>query len=282
MILRRYVKGRFGQVHLRESGASSGTVPLVCLHATAYSSRSFEAIMQVTAGDRHVIALDLPGYGESDPPACPLDIAGYAQAIGEAVLAAVGSDPVELFGYHTGVVIAAEVALGRFANTSGLTFLGVPFFQVLDFDAWKSKLACRHELGDRLDQFQERWDTLVTKRPQGLSLRRGFENFVDELKAWPRGSEAHHALFAYDLPSRFRQIDRPVTILNPTGHLAGPSRAAAALIPGARLVELPELHGAVLDIHADVIARFISNGEQSPNSRSIEDTRAADRSIPAG
>ena len=56
MIERRYVRGRFGQVHLRESGVASGAVPLVCLHATAYSSRSFEALMRALA--------QMPGYLE--------------------------------------------------------------------------------------------------------------------------------------------------------------------------------------------------------------------------
>jgi hypothetical protein len=46
-----------------------------------------------------------------------------------------------------------------------------------------------------------------------------------------------------------------VTVLNPPGHLAEPSRLAARLIPDVTVVELPNLTGAVLDAHADAIAR---------------------------
>ena len=255
-VLRRYIAGRFGQVHLRESGADAGDIPLICLHATAYSSRSFEALMRASEG-RHILAIDLPGYGESDPPSHPLDIVGYAAAVGEAIVAAVGTQPVSLFGYHTGVVIAAEIALQKVVAVEDLTFLGVPFFEVLDFELWKSKLAGGHQLGDQLDQFAERWSFLVANRPAGLSLRRGFENFVDELKAWPDGAQAHRALFAYDLRARFPLLRCPVTILNPQGHLAEPSRAAARLIPDATVIELPELQGAVLDTAAATIAALI-------------------------
>lgn len=266
MIERRYVPGRFGQVHLRESGAASGAVPLICLHATAYSSRSFAALMRAAGPGRHLIAIDLPGYGESDPPGEALNIAGYAAAVSEAIVAAVGPQPVALFGYHTGVVIAAEIALQGAVEVQAMTLLGVPYFAVLDFELWQAKLAGRHQLGEALDQFAERWDFLVTNRPAGLSLRRGFENFVDELKAWPNGSDAHRALFAYDLHARFPLIDCPVTILNPEGHLAGASRAAAALIPGAQVIELPQLSGAVLDTAATEIAALIPSAAGSVRS----------------
>ena len=213
-----------------------------------------------------MIAIDLPGYGESDPPNQALDIAGYADAIGEAILAAVGQQTVTLFGYHTGVVIAAEIALRGKVVVDAITLLGVPFFEALDFEMWKAKLAARHELGDTLSQFAERWDFLVANRPAGLPLRRGFENFVDELKAWPDGPAAHHALFAYDLRSRFALLDCPVTILNPEGHLAGASRAAAALVPGAQVIELPHLSGAVLDTAAVEIAALIPSAAESVRS----------------
>lgn len=282
MIVRRYVEGQFGQVHLRESGVASGTVPLVCLHATAYSSRSFEALMRAVGCDRHIIAIDLPGYGESEAPTGDLDIAGYAEVVTETIVATVGKQPVTLFGYHTGVVIAAEVALRRLVPVLGLTFLGVPYFEALDFAAWKRKLACQHQLGEQLEQFAERWNYLVANRPSGLSLRRGFENFVDELKAWPDGSNAHQALFAYDLRARFALLDCPVTILNPQGHLAEPSRAVAAFVSGARLIELPELHGAVLDTGAARIAGLIPSGAEFLPRQNTAEKRVVGRPIPAG
>ncbi len=281
-IRKSYIAGRYGQIHLRRVGEDSGVPPLICLHATAYSSRSFEPLMRALAPMREVIALDLPGYGESDPPPAPLSIAGYAAALGAAIAQLAGARPVALFGYHTGAAIAAEIALQGAAPIEHLTMLGVPHFAVLDFAAWKARLASPHALTGDLDQFAERWRFLVSERPAGLSLRRGFANFVDELKAWPHGAWAHQALFDYDLADHLARLTCPVTILNPQGHLAEPSRAAAALIKGARLIELPELSGAVLDGAAEAIAALIPSAAEFSHRGNIAGTPPVDRPIRAG
>lgn len=256
MIIKRYVYGPFGQIHLRESGVQSGTVPLICLHATAYSSRSFEPLMETFGIVRHVIAIDLPGYGGSDAPSRKPDMTGYADAIAGAI----GPGPVDLFGYHTGVYVAAELALRHPSKVRQMTWMGVPYFQALDFEHWRVRLATPHVLGEALDQFDERWDYLVANRPAGVSLKRGFGNFVDELKAWPQGSWAHEAMFAWDSDAHLPLLKCPVTVLNPEGHLALASRAAAALVPGAQLIELPHLSGAVLEHNAAQIAALIPSG----------------------
>lgn len=257
MIRKRYVDGPFGQIHLRESGAQSGTAPLICLHATAYSSRSFSALMRAFGETRHVIAFDMLGYGDSDAPSTKPDMAGYA----DAIAATIGTGSCDLFGYHTGVYVAAELALRHPKLVRRMTWMGVPYFQALDFEHWHARLATPHVLGTELDQFAERWEYLVGNRPTGVSLERGFANFVDELKAWPNGSWAHEAMFAWDSDARLPRIECPVTVLNPEGHLAAASRAAAALIPNATVVELPDLSGAVLELHADRIAALIPSGE---------------------
>jgi pimeloyl-ACP methyl ester carboxylesterase len=282
MIRKRYLDAGQRQLHARESGWEAGGTPLVCLHATAYSSRGFEPLMRALGSSRHVLAIDLPGYGESDPPTVPLDITGYARMIGEALSEFGDNAPVDLFGYHTGVAIAAELALLAPRRIGQLTLMGIPHFRALDFEHWKARLSTPHTLEPALDQFTERWDYLVTNRPEGLPLRRGFENFVDELKAWPDGARAHQALFAYDLEAGLARLAHPVTVLNPASHLAEASRIAAGLIPHVNLIELPQLHGAVLERDATTLAALIPSAAGSFRRQSIADTASADRSIPAG
>ena len=259
MIRRRYVDGPSGQVHLRESGAASGTVPLVCLHATAYSSRSFEPLMRALGDARHVIAIDAPGYGESDPPPVRPDIAAYAAAMLVAIDAALGQGEFDLLGYHTGVTIACELALRSPERVRQLAVMGIPYLRALDFDAWRTKLATPHILSDDLDQFDERWDYLVAKRPEGLSLEQGFANFVDELRAWPNGSWAHEAMFDWDAAANLPRLAVPVVVLNPPTHLASASRVAAALIPGAQIIEMDDVGGAPLQFAAAAIAALLSS-----------------------
>ena len=253
MIRKRYIDTRHGQIHIRESGR--GVVPLICLHATAYSSRSFIALMAAFGEARHVIAIDAPGYGDSDPPTQRPDMAGYADTIAAAIAGTVGAEtPFDLFGYHTGVAIAAELAIVTPHMVRRMVWLGVPYFHALDFEAWRARLARGHTLGADLGQFDERWDYLVTGRPAGISLERGFTNFVDELKAWPNGSWAHQALFDWNIEARLPLVTQTTLILNPESHLAEPSRVAARLMPNATVIELPHLSGAVLETAATEIA----------------------------
>lgn len=250
-VRRAYVDGPFGQIHLRATPAIGGALPLVCLHATAYSSQSFLPLM--TAIDRRqVIAIDAPGYGESDAPPPPTDMSEYAYAVAAAI-----EQPAILLGYHTGAYMATELAIARPDLVKALVLIGIPYFQALDLEAWRQRLLVRHELGETLDQFEERWDYFITRRHPGVTLERAFQNFVDELKAWPNGWWAHESMFAYDSDARLPLVEQPVLVLNSAGHLAPASRAAAQLMPRAEVVELPDIQGPVLELAASRLAAKI-------------------------
>lgn len=245
-IRKTYVDGPHGQIHARLTDPVPGATPLVCLHATAYSSQSFLPLMQAMGGTRQLIAIDAPGYGGSDGPAEPIPMAAYADAT-LAALAQLVEEPAAVLGYHTGAYVATEMAIARPDLIARLVLIGVPYFQALDFHVWKGKLAAPHVLTDGLDQFAERWAYFIANRHAAVTLERGFANFVDELKAWPDGWWAHDAMFAYDSDTRLPMVDRPVLILNPDGHLAAASRAAGALLPHVRVQEMPDLGGPVLE-----------------------------------
>jgi pimeloyl-ACP methyl ester carboxylesterase len=251
-VRRAFVDGPFGQIHLRLTPRAPGP-PLVALHATAYSSQSFLPLMAAFGERRQVIAPDAPGYGDSDRPAEAPDLAGYAAAVAAAI-AAVTAGPVDLLGYHTGACIAVELAIQQPALARRLVLMGVPYFKALGVAEWRARLDRRHALGESLDQFAERWDYFVTGRAAGVTLARAFQNFADELKAWPDGWRAHAAMFDWDADERLPLVRQPVLVLNPDGHLAEASRAAARLLPDATVCELPGLKGPVLETAAPEIA----------------------------
>ena len=245
-----YVPGRWGQVHYREAGAGP---MLACLHATAYSSRSLVPLMQALAGHRRVLALDTPGYGQSDGPPAQVPLGDYAAELAEAI-AQRADGPADLFGYHTGALLAAEIAAVRPELVRRLVLIGIPVFTPAEKPSWRDKLVRPTALGPSLAQFQDRWDYLVTHRPDGLSLPRAFDNFVDELHAYPREWWAHAALFEHDPAPQLARIACPALVINPAGPLADASRRAAALLPDARVIEMPDLHGAVFEKAAGRLA----------------------------
>jgi pimeloyl-ACP methyl ester carboxylesterase len=253
VLSRRYVGSPGEQFHLLEGGESHSGRPLYCLHATAYSGRSFTPFLEAMGKRRRVVAIDAPGYGASDPPPAPMDLAGYARALDEALDAA-GESNVDLFGYHTGAVIAAELARQRPDRIRRVVLIGVPYFSGAEQAQWRARLAEPMTLTEELSQFEERWDYFITRRPPGVSLARGFENFVDELRAYPRGWWAHDAAFVFDVEACFAQIAQPVLVLNPDSHLAEASRRAARALSRGELVELPHLTNGIFDVAGEELA----------------------------
>lgn len=97
-----------GGIAYRREGAGP---PLVLMHGSAGSWRHWARNIPALARIRTVVALDLPGYGDSAPidPATPVD--GYVDRVAEAVAGICGEDgPVDLAGFSFGGQIAAGTA----------------------------------------------------------------------------------------------------------------------------------------------------------------------------
>jgi pimeloyl-ACP methyl ester carboxylesterase len=62
------------------------------------------------ARDHRVIALDLPGFGESEMPAEPISVTGYARTV-DAVCEALGIERAAFVGNSMGGFVAAELAI---------------------------------------------------------------------------------------------------------------------------------------------------------------------------
>jgi pimeloyl-ACP methyl ester carboxylesterase len=288
-IRRGYVDAPDGQIHYFDTGtptsaAARSAPPLYCLHATAYSGQTFLPLMQLLATQRRVIALDTPGYGGSDGPTETPTFEHYARALALAIRETCANadagrndkanqatnqatdqttnQTVDIFGYHTGALLAAEIAIQSPELVNKLVLSGVPFFTGDDHAVWRRKLVLPGTLSESFDQFRERWDYFVTHRTLGLSLERAYACFVDELRAYPRDAWSHIALFDYDAIRRLPAVTAPTMVLNFATSLAPFSRAAAALMPNAVVRELPDITGAPFDLKtrdlADAIDLFLS------------------------
>ena len=271
-LIRRYVGEAGRQVHLIEGGrrgAGRSRPPLACLHAAPYSVASLTPFLQAMAHRRHVLALDTPGYGGSDRPEQRLDIGGYAQILGDALDQALegregpgndgpdGDGRIDLFGHSTGALIAVELARRRPDRVGRLVLMSVPYFVGAEQAVWRHRLARPYALTDEPNQLAARWRALVVDREWGVSLARGLEAFVDELRAYPDEWWAHDAAFGFDVETAFAEVAQPVLVLNPSNALAQASRRAAWALPDGHLVDLPLLHNAPFDVAADELAERV-------------------------
>ena len=105
-IVRRYIDGPSGQIHLAEAGRGPS---VLLLHQTPRSCDEFREVMIALEDRLHMIAMDLPGMGSSDQHPDGPSIENYAAAAA-AVIEQSGRSPMPVCGHHTGGVVAVELA----------------------------------------------------------------------------------------------------------------------------------------------------------------------------
>jgi len=205
------------------------------------------------AQHRRVVAADTMGYGGSDKPPTRPEVTDYALLLDEALDAA-GEGTVDLLGYHTGAIVAAELARLRPQRVRRLVLIGVPYATGKDQQAWRERLAAPTTLSEDFEQFQDRWAYLVANRDPSVSLERAFANFVDELRAYPEVWWAHEAAFTFDVDTSFAGVSQPTLILNPDNQLSELSRRAARRLSHAQIIELKHLSHGIFDKAPEEIA----------------------------
>ncbi|HUJ35639.1 MAG TPA: alpha/beta fold hydrolase [Solirubrobacteraceae bacterium] len=86
--------------------------PLVLLHGVGASRAIWRRVTPALAEDRHVIAPDLPGFGESSAAAKGFELAGVAEVLADR-LAECAGEPFNLLGNSLGGAVALELAVLR-------------------------------------------------------------------------------------------------------------------------------------------------------------------------
>lgn len=128
-VRRGYFECRYGQLHVHNAippggGFEEGTA-LLCLHPAGLTGRVFGKFLAVMGRGRSVYAPDLPGSGESDGPPGPITSGDLAGALGD-FLDSMRFRQIDVLGYQTGSLIAAELALARPQQVRRVVLVGVP------------------------------------------------------------------------------------------------------------------------------------------------------------
>lgn len=112
----RLVDSQGAQLHVRGRLEHDGR-PLLVLHAQGESAALYESLLVACADTRPVLAIDLPGHGESDvpPEVRTFDVSTQARALGE-VLRSLGIDEVDIVGRLYGTALAAELDASRIVD----------------------------------------------------------------------------------------------------------------------------------------------------------------------
>jgi pimeloyl-ACP methyl ester carboxylesterase len=143
----------FETLRTRDFGAisalSAGTGPetLVCVHGLGGTKASFLPTVNALADDYRVVAIDLPGFGESDKPiGAAYDAPWFARSV-FAAMDALGLERAHIAGNSMGGRVAIEAGLTDRDRTGGLLLLS-PALAWLRPRPWAPLIrALRPELG---------------------------------------------------------------------------------------------------------------------------------------
>jgi len=128
-ITRGFLETADGEVHFREAGPRDGRLPLVLLHPGPTASHSIVPLLERLGEQRHVIAPDLMGMGDSDGPAADNPDMGYfAEAVLRFLDARGGFARFDLWGSMTGAHCSIEIALRKPERVNRLYIELVQFY----------------------------------------------------------------------------------------------------------------------------------------------------------
>lgn len=258
---RAYASTRRGQIHLHYSGARREPTgaPLVCLHPFPYSGAFFETIVPLLSERRMVLAPDCPGFGGSDAPEEMLSMEELAITMLEALAGAseLEDGPVDLMGFHSGCLLAVEVARLEPSRVRRIALIDVPYFTPQQQAGRYPKSTAPVRYDGELASLADVWEFAVAKRLDGMPFSRAFRNFVEMLRAGERANWGYHATLTYDCAPRFRAVRHETLLVASQYMLKEHTRRAAADIPGARFVERRDVTRAVMEEGAPAIAEEV-------------------------
>ncbi|KJC56136.1 alpha/beta hydrolase [Bradyrhizobium sp. LTSPM299] len=262
---RRFVTTHLGRIHVAMAGTG---FPVLLLHQTPRSWDEYRDVLPLLGHDFRAIAMDTPGFGDSDRPNGEPSIEVWAQTA-LALLDALELPRAAIVGHHTGAAIAVEIAASAPARVSALVLSACPFVDAArrakhqgmrvidDVETW-SDGAHLTELWARRQPFYPAGDTDLLQR-----------FIIDALRSGEMAAEGHRVVNRYRMEDRLGLIRCPTLVIAPTGdphaHPVAPKVAGAIGDSTLRelsggMVPLPDqMPEAFAGLVRDFVAAHIAN-----------------------
>ncbi len=249
-----------GQLRVRRNTDAAGRT-VVVQHDAASSSDTVDAVSQSLVGRRPVLAIDLPGHGESDntlpggETAGGVTVARYTVVVRQA-LDALGLDEVDFYGMWGGGLVGLELAKQAPGRVRRLVMSDVLWFGEDELREKRANYTPKIEVNWYGGHLLHAWYLM---RDQGLfwpwydrtrkgALRR--EPYVDDamvhlrvvnvLKAPEMWRLAYQAHFAYATKAELQAVKVPTLLCAPDWDPNQPHTIEAAEATGLPYVALPD------------------------------------------
>jgi pimeloyl-ACP methyl ester carboxylesterase len=199
-----------GQIHYRFDGSGPA---LLLLHKTSMSSNEYSEVLPIFSKTHFTVAMDTPGYGNSDEPAHFSTIEDHSATVLE-FFRALGIKKIRIVGHLTGASIAVEVAASHPDLVEKLVLASCPYYHP---DVLQERLSLFNfgleeirEDGSHLLELWRRYRTIMPQaKPENLQ-----RTILGYLLAGPRAHEGHQAVFRYKVENRLPLLKCPTLLLS--------------------------------------------------------------------
>jgi pimeloyl-ACP methyl ester carboxylesterase len=247
-VRRGYFESRYGQLHVHNAippggGFDEGT-SLLCLHATPRSGSSMLPLLKLMGMDRSAYAPDLPGYGNSDAPTVRPSVADYATVVAE-FCTTMRFRHLDVLGYQTGALVAAELAMALPAVVRRVVLVGVPVPDEAERESFRRAPWPVAPSADGA-HLQVEWNRTRNAVHEGAALETIAAGFADKLANGPLAWWGMQAAMQYPAAERLRLITQPTLLIRSREGRGLDSARARELLPKARAVEHAQVYGSDL------------------------------------
>jgi pimeloyl-ACP methyl ester carboxylesterase len=220
--------------------------PIVFVHGLGGSWKNWLENLPALARTRRVVAVDLPGFGDSEMPEEDISVSSYARCV-EEVCAQLGVGEVDLVGNSMGGFVSAELAIVHPERVRRLVLVDAAGISIVDLRRRPTRTLIR------LVAAQASWGTgqrMIIGRPllRHLAFRavmRHPTRLAVDLVAHEAGGPgmpgfvlAMDALLSYDFRDRLPEISCPTLIVHGEDDMLVPVADAwefRRLIPDSKL-----------------------------------------------
>jgi pimeloyl-ACP methyl ester carboxylesterase len=253
---RGYLDNAEGQLHVWSwEGAQANQSPLVCLPPVPFGGRFFARFARAYEGP--VWSADLPGYGFSDPLSDKPTVAGFTRAM--SPLLAASETPVWLTGFHSGALVAMEMAQAFPAQVAGLVLVDVPVFAGPGMESLRDSLTVPPQYLTQEDPLNGLFESMVVDRLTHVPFDRAFDLFVDFISAGEDRNAGFRAAATYDVEAACLAVQKPTLVIATQSSLREGTLQTANWIPKATLVERDDVTAPAFERGAEVIAALVSD-----------------------
>jgi len=255
-VLRQYVSVGETQVHLRTIGPAAGT-PVLLLHQVPSSGAMFEAIMQPLADTGYrAIAVDLPGYGMSDPIGDLPSLQDYAGLVA-GVLDALGIASAHVIGHHTGAGVGLALARDRPDRVGALALWGVPLIEG-DLSRELATEAAPAFTEDYAAVMAASWTTWWGLCDPTTAAHVVPRNQAEILLSGAHRPDGHRAVGREDTVALVRAVAHPVLAMCGSREMLHDETVASiAVFPNATLADIRDLGIDAFDVAPDELTALM-------------------------